>query len=159
MEEWRDIAGYEGLYQVSNLGRVRSLNYRQTKRRKILKSLNKEYKSVGLYKDNKSKMLAIHRLVAEAFIPNIDNLPCVNHIDKDKHNNNANNLEWCTCQYNTQYSKAIPVIQYDLQDNYIQEFVSSAEAQRKTKIGRNHICECCKGKRKTAGGYVWRYKD
>lgn len=99
-EEWRDIKSYEGIYQVSNLGRVRSLNYRRTGKKKIIQPiiLASGYVVVNLYKNNKHSMQYIHRLVAEAFIVNKSNE--VNHIDEDKSNNNANNLEWCTREYN-----------------------------------------------------------
>ena len=105
MEEWRDIKGYEGLYQVSSLGRVKSLkdshdNYRE----KILKPGNvRGYLHVNLYKDTKRKTYRIHRLVAEAFISNPNNYEEVNHKDEDKTNNCVSNLEWCTREYNMSY--------------------------------------------------------
>ena len=105
-EEWRDIKGYEGKYQVSNLGRVRSLidshgNYRE----KILNYSPKKdgYIQVSLCKKGKSKDFKLHRLVAEAFIPNSNNLSCINHKDEDKTNNCVSNLEWCNYSYNTNY--------------------------------------------------------
>jgi len=111
IEEWKDIKGYEGYYQVSNLGRVRSMP-RTIHRKKfgnvyvkchILKSTESfGYKYVSLCKGSQ-KRLRIHRLVAEAFIPNPDNLPQVNHKDEDKSNNRADNLEWCTQEYNQSY--------------------------------------------------------
>lgn len=103
-EVWRDIKDYEGLYQVSNLGDVRSLNYNQTGEIKVLKQGNaKGYKRVGLFKNGKTKQYSVHRLVALAFISNPDDLPMVNHKDEDKTNNNVNNLEWCTHEYNMSY--------------------------------------------------------
>ena len=95
-EIWRDIKDYEGLYKVSNFGRVKSLNYRNTGREKILQ-LNKTkngYIRVCLWKDGKTKAFLVHRLVALAFIDNIDLKPCVNHIDEDKTNNSVENLEF-----------------------------------------------------------------
>ena len=104
-EMWKDIPGYERLYQVSNLGNVRSLNYNRTGEIKLLKqSTNKhEYKLVSLCKNGKTKTCKVHRLVAIAFIPNPNNLPIINHKDEDKTNNNVNNLEWCTYEYNVNY--------------------------------------------------------
>ena len=111
-EKWRDIVGYEGLYQVSNLGRVRRLhNGRRHLSPTILKprpiSGNRgltKYLSVNPCKNAKSRNLQVHRLVAEAFIPNPDNKPVVNHIDGDPSNNRAENLEWCTQQENGLHS-------------------------------------------------------
>ena len=102
---WKDIPGYEGLYQVSNTGQVRSLNYRQTGKTKILKQHTDKngYKKVGLSKNGKVKTYAVHRLVAKAFISNPNNLPYVNHKDENPSNNAVWNLEWCDCSYNTSY--------------------------------------------------------
>ena len=98
-EEWRDIKGYEGLYQISNLGRVHSYYKRDILEPKE----DKGYLRVGLYKNGKRKPYSIHRLVAEAFIPNPNNYPQVNHKDEDKSNNRVSNLEWCTAKYNINY--------------------------------------------------------
>mgnify|MGYP002679946246 CR=1 FL=1 len=103
-EVWKDIKGYEGLYQVSNLGRVRSLNYGRSGETKLLKQgTTNGYKRVFLYKNGKGKNYFVHRLVAMAFIPNPNNLPIINHKDEDSSNNNVNNLEWCTQEYNLNY--------------------------------------------------------
>ena len=106
MEEiWKDIDGYDGEYQVSNLGNVRSLNYMRRKETRELSKKNiKGYPYVILYKNTKIQRKRIHRLVAEAFIPNPNNLPEVNHKDENKANNRVDNLEWCTHQYNFQYT-------------------------------------------------------
>lgn len=108
-EEWRDIDGYEDLYQVSNMGRVLSLKFNHTENNpKILKPIELlGYLVVNLYKDGKMKSFKIHRLVAKAFIPNPDNLPEVNHKDENKFNNVVDNLEWCTTKYNINYGTAI----------------------------------------------------
>lgn len=98
-EIWKDIAGYEGLYQVSNLGNVKS-------KRKILKPIDGEYKKVGLSKNGIQNTLYIHRLVANAFLENSNNYTHINHKDENKHNNNVNNLEWCTNKYNINYGNA-----------------------------------------------------
>lgn len=163
-EIWKDITGYEGLYQVSNLGRVKSLfgwnGKEYYKRDKILKPFfQKDYLRVSLFKKTKGSKYLVHRLVAETFISNPDNLPEVNHKDENPRNCEVSNLEWCTRIYNIQYSKSCPVDQYNLKGDYIQSFLCMNEAERQSKINHTHICQCCKGKRKTAGGYVWRYKD
>ena len=106
MEEiWKDIKGYKGKYQVSNLGRVKSLNYRNTGKEKILSpgKYSGEYLQVMLYKDGKLKKHSIHRLVALAFIPNSNNYPIINHKDENPSNNRVDNLEWCTYKYNSNY--------------------------------------------------------
>ena len=104
MEEWRDIKGFEGKYMVSNLGRVKSLNYRRTGKEKILKAYpNKDdygYLKVSLYKDGKVRYPLVHVLVATAFLENPDNLPEVNHKDENSKNNCAENLEYCRWLYN-----------------------------------------------------------
>lgn len=110
MEEiWKDIKGYEGKYQVSNLGNVRSLNYRGSGKVKLLRQTSdkKGYKRMSLYKNGKMKTCRVHRLVAIAFLPNPNNYKEVNHKDEDKSNNNVNNLEWCTREYNINYGTAM----------------------------------------------------
>ena len=107
-EIWKDIPGYEGLYQISNLGNVKSLPRKVNKRKceeiiKVPTISNKGYYRISLCKNGKIKYYAIHRLVAEAFISNHNNLPCVNHKDCNKQNNNVDNLEWCTYSYNNMY--------------------------------------------------------
>jgi hypothetical protein len=165
MEEWRDIPDYEGLYQVSNWGRVKSLMYwsnsqkKYYSRERILSPRNngKGYYYVCLYKNGKSKNFRINRLVAQSFIPNPDNLPEVNHIDEDKKNNKANNLHWCTSLFNVKYSQARKILQYDKQGTFIKEWESIADARRILKI--YNIESCCQKKRKTAGNFIWRYAN
>ena len=107
-EVWKDIKGYEGLYQINNFGKVKSLKKyagRSFRKEKILKEyIDKDgYIKVILCKNNKTRFLSIHRLLAEAFIPNPNNFPQINHKDEDKSNNSLENLEWCTCKYNINY--------------------------------------------------------
>lgn len=105
IEIWKDIPGYEGKYQVSNRGEVKSLNYRGSGELKLLKQNTDKngYKQVSLYKNGKRKNHFVHRLVAMAFLPNPNNLSIVNHKDENPSNNNVNNLEWCTQEYNLNY--------------------------------------------------------
>lgn len=166
MEIWKDIKGYEGLYQVSNLGRVKSLNYRRTKKEKILKTKESKdgYLRVTLSNNKDNKIYFIHRLVAQTFLCNPYNHKEVNHKDENKRNNYVDNLEWCTRKYNINYGKRTlktqkRIIQYDRKGNFIKEWNSISECDNKLNIAHQSICACCKGKRKTAGGYVWRYKD
>ena len=182
MEEWRDVVGYEGEYQVSNLGNVRSMTKKvrtkndvyATKKGKILAQTKraKGYLCVNLSSHGKSKCVEIQRLVANAFIPNPHGYPCVNHKDENKENNNVDNLEWCTYSYNNAYgecrkkaalsrlngklSKA--VCQYDMEMNFICEFPSLAEVKRQLGYDAAKISLCACGKRKTAYGYLWKYK-
>lgn len=107
-EIWKDIPGYEGKYQVSNKGRVKSLNFNRTGKEAILKAKNHVgYPRVILWKGGKRHEICVHRLVAEAFLPNPDNKQFVNHIDGDRRNNNVENLEWCTPQENAIHSVTV----------------------------------------------------
>ena len=179
MEIWKDIAGYEGLYQVSNLGRVKSLSRRDRLNRviqeKILKPRsNKDgYLIVDLYKEGKRKTYKVHRLVAQAFIPNPDNKSQVNHRDEDKTNNKVENLEWMTCKENINYGthnermaksqtndkkRSKPIYGINVKTNEKIEFPSTAEAGR-SGFYQSGIVYCLKGKRKTHKGYKWYYKE
>ena len=164
-EIWKDIKGYENLYQISNLGRVRN-----NKSKKILKICTNKYGYMVCCLHNKKQQIKkVHRLVAEAFIPNPQKLPQVNHKDENKTNNNVNNLEWCSNKYNCNYGtrgerigkKLSMVLKKKIvqkQDNKIIKIWDSAkEAEEQTKIKRSDICRCCKGIRKKAGGYSWEY--
>ena len=178
-EIWKDIKGYEGLYQVSNLGRVKSFPRRGThvKEIHILKPAKdgKGYYMVHLSKNNKKHMKRIHRLVAETFIPNPNNLPQVNHIDGNKANNISSNLEFCTNEYNMQqawklglrddvykkgkdHQRSVVVNQFDLQGNFIKKWYCVRDIERQLGFDNRNICACCRKKRPTAYGYKWEYE-
>ena len=171
-ELWKDVKDYEGLYQVSTLGRVRSLDkYVNTKNRNVDKVLKPAYDKNGylrvyLYKNGKGTYFRVHRLVAKTFIPNPLNLPVINHKDEVKDNNHPYNLEWCTDEYNKNYGTAIKrsaekrskkVYQYDMQGNLIKEWSSVAETGR-NGYEANVISACCLGKGKTHQNFIWSYK-
>lgn len=163
MEVWKDIPGFEN-YQISNYGNVKSLNYGRTGKPKLLKPTvsGKGYLQVRLSKSGKPNALLVHRLVAMAFVQNLNNRKQINHKDENKFNNNADNLEWCDNQYNNTYNGkynkiAKPVIQRSKAGNEIARYKSIREAERKTGIKNITITRCCKGVYKTAGGYVWEY--
>lgn len=160
-EIWKPVKGFEGLYEVSNLGRVR--------RNRILKPHNTgRYLQACLCKNGKQSHVLIHRLVAEAFVENPNNLPEVNHKDEDIFNNAASNLEWMSRSENLQYgtrnarigeakSKAVKAFQDD--GTFVGEYKSISEAALKTGLAPINICRCCKGIYKHSGGLVWRYAE
>lgn len=171
IEEWKDIRGYEGRYQVSNLGRVRSLP-RKTKTgfRKgmiLVPMIDKfGYSLVNLSR----KSYKVHRLVAETFIENPQGLKCVNHKDENKTNNCVNNLEWCSYGYNNNYgtrgdrisknsTRKRKIVQYTLGGQEVRRWDSIAEATKYYKVGRTVICACCNRRQHTSCGYVWRYEN
>ena len=167
-EEWRDIKRYEGYYQVSNTGKVKSLERTVRCARgykivpeKILEGYDNGngYLYVKLCKEGKKKQYRINRLVAQAFLDNPNNLPEVNHKDEDKANNCVENLEWCTKQYNIEYSRAKAVIGISKVSGLILEFPSAMEAERQTGISNKHISACLKGRRKSAKGFYWHYAE
>ena len=139
MEEiWKDIEGYEGYYQVSNLGRVKSLGFDKWHKGKVLKQSfdgKGNYLFVGLHKNGKTKQRNVHRLVAETFIPNPDNLPCVNHINEVKTDNRAINLEWCTIEYNSNYGNAKKNMIDSRRKNNDQEEINRKIKETKRKNG------------------------
>lgn len=165
-EIFREIDGFPD-YEVSNLGRVCSFKGRYPR---ILKPRKNRcgYLYVILYTGGKGVRKTIHRLVAEAFVPNPENKPEVNHIDEDKKNNVAENLEWVTRRENNNHgtrNKKVAmrlgkaVVQYTTNGVFIAEYPSTREAERVTGIAYQSICSVCQGKRKTAGGYEWCYEE
>lgn len=170
-EIWKDIKGYEGRYQVSNRGNVKSLNYNHTGKIKNLKfrkpNTYNQYMTIELCKNNKKEVFFIHRLVAEAFIPNPRKMPVVNHIDGNKTNNKSDNLEWCSYSSNVRHAydtrlikqKNRAVNQYSLDGKYIKSWNGVREVQRNLGYSSGALCDCCKGRQKTAYGYVWKYAN
>lgn len=184
-EIWKDIIGFEGWYQVSNLGRVRSLDrdiiFDNGKSKTAKMRLNGKvlsitrqtqgYSQVGLSKHNLRKSYRLNRLVANAFIPNPENKPEVNHIDGDKKNNRVDNLEWVTGKENIQHAiktglvdrrnRRKAVLQIDMEGKIVAEFDSIKSAAKNTGIQNGTICAVCKGYKHahTAGGFYWMYKD
>lgn len=156
-ETWKAIVRYEGIYEVSDRGRVRSLKYGKAKILTPWKTCD-GYLAVKLYKDGKLKTVTVHRLVAEAFIPNPNNLETVNHKDEVKTNNDASNLEWMTRADNKRYSANKPVQMFDKSTGELLAiYPSTIEAERVTGIAHESIVNCCNGKYKSAGGFVWRH--
>lgn len=178
MEIWKEIEGFDGKYQISNKGNVKSLS--KWKNGENLKpGINKSgYKYVNLVKDGRNKIvdMRIHRLVAKYFIPNPEKLPEVNHIDGNKLNNNVENLQWCSREYNIRHAfdnglilkrfgnknpNSKVVLQKDKNGNIIKEWQSVGEIHRIMNYSINSIVCCCNKKPKyhTAYGYIWEYKD
>ena len=176
-EIWKDISGYKGLYMVSNFGRVKSLpkqsnNKRYITEEKILSprvcGSQREYLSVALVSNNGTKQYKIHRLVADAFIPNPNGYKEINHKDENKGNNCVDNLEWCTRSYNINYGTGIAkrkqgvikgVAAYDVFGNIIEEFNSIVEASAFAKVDASNISRACRKVSRMSGDYFWRYKN
>lgn len=164
-EIWKDICGYEGIYQVSSFGNVKSVN----RKKQILLKLNKNkegYYRVGLSKNKKRKWFSVHKLVAMAFLENVENFPCINHKDENKLNNQVDNLEWCSYKYNNNYgmrkekaakSKQKSVSQYNKDGEFVKRYDSIISASQLTGISKCSICSCAKNKLKSAGGFLWEY--
>lgn len=174
-EIWKDIKGFEGLYQVSSFGRIRSFKTSTKlgygKKWHILNPtvLNTGYESVTLYKSKtEKKRQLVHRLVAENFIPNNNNYPCVNHKDENKRNNQVDNLEWCTYQYNNAYgtaririrrTKSKPIGQYAISGELLATYASAKVASILLNCSATAIKDCCNNKYDHSMGYIWRFID
>lgn len=167
-EIWKPIKGYEGLYEISNQGRVKSLK-RNTARTKILKLHDtKRYLQIELSKNGITEYKSVHRLVAEAFVPNPNNLPEVNHKDENKKNNFVGNLEWISRHDNLLYGTRIKRISekkrtavnaFDKNGNLIASYKSIKEAAEKNKLAPINISRCCREIYKSSGGLIWRFAD
>ena len=174
-EIWKDIKGYEGYYQVSNLGNVKGIDRIITS--KTGKKINRKgqmmkqkldrhgYPVVHLRRDGVvSKYLKVHRLVAIAFIPNPNNYPIIKHKDENPLNSNCDNLEWCDYTYNNNYgtrnfklslTKSKPIFQYSLKGEFIKRFDSLMDI-RKHGFNSSAVLNCCNGTSKTSQGYIWK---
>lgn len=166
MEIWKDIEGYEGLYKVSNLGRVKSLNYNHTGKEKILRPKKERngYLRVNLYKNGKNKMFTVHRLVAEAFLENPDNLPQINHKNEIKTDNSVNNLEFCTSHYNMTYKDKHLRIAKKVgcfRDGKLIKIYPSLHSVELDGFYECSVCRCCLNRYgyKSSGGFQWNYLE
>lgn len=180
IEVWKDIPEYEGLYQVSNFGRIKSLE-RERKmnipchdiavvHERILKPSisGSGYEKVVLSKDATHKTIRVHKLVAQAFVSNPDDKSEINHKDGNKKNNRADNLEWVTSKENQNHAllfglrndklRRKTVNQYDLSGNFIRSWNGYVEIEQVLGIPRQRICACVKGRKKSAAGFVWRHE-
>ena len=171
-EIWKDIVGYEGLYQVSNTGKIRTLNLRCYLQEKSTQINNRGYLTVLISKNGKQKRKTVHRIVAETFIPNPNHFLQINHIDENKENNVVSNLEWCDSSHNNKcYALNHPnrkrtgkrcsrrVQQLSLNGMFIREWNNSREIFLETGMSDWSISQCCRGVWKTAYGYKWQYAN
>lgn len=168
-EIWRDIPNHEGLYQASNLGRIKSLKRPYGLKERILKQqLVCGYYQVRLCKNSIQKFYYVHRLVWIAFNGQIPEGLQVNHINEIKIDNRLENLNLMTCKENLNWgtrnersakSKSKAVLQFTLDGILVKEYASATQAERELGFDQGHICDCCNGKYKTAYGYIWRYKQ
>lgn len=161
VEIWKDIEGYEGLYQISSLGRVKSLyNSKEIIRKTRINKFGYPY--LNLSKNGKKKTFTVHRLVALAFLPNPDNLSQVNHIDEDKTNNRVENLEWCSAKYNANFGTRNMRGSFKRYKKIIcietgKIYLSLSEASKQTGFSQSALSSACTGRYKTSFGFHWRY--
>lgn len=165
-EIWKDIPDYEGLYQVSNLGKIRSC-----KNNKVRKQVKQKsgYMRIILTKNSKQKATSVHILVAKCFVKNQNNYRYVNHVDGDKTNNKANNLEWVTASQNMKHALetglikphpwSVKVSQYSLDGKLIKTWNRMADVARFLNCHHSQISDCCRGKQNTCKGYIWKYAE
>lgn len=174
-EVWKDVLGYEGLYQVSNLGRVKSLNYNKTKEEKVLQLQEYDYIRVQLWKNGNCKFKQVHRLEYEAFYGPIPEGMQVNHINENKHDNRLENLNLMTPKENINWgtgqerahkklinhpNTSRMIVQYSLDGKVIKDdWQSQKEIERVLGYYQRNISACCRGKLHTYKGFVWRYKE
>ena len=176
-EEWRDVVGYEGRYQISSMGRVKSLartfigkgGGEHLVKERVLKPCDngRGYLYIGLSDGTgEHKRHYIHRLVGEAFLPRAEGKDAINHKDEDKTNNNVWNLEWVShkenCNFGTRNERIAkanskPVAQYTKDGAFIKAWASAAEVKRQLGFNHSNIIQVAKGNRKTACGFIWKY--
>ena len=161
-QHWKDVTGYEGLYQVSINGIVRKVDGRI-----LSQCIRSNYKAVTLIKNKVEKLINVHRIVAITFLDNTNNLPQVNHKDECKLNNCVDNLEWCTAKYNLTYGNRIglvidkerkSVIQLNCDNKIINEYVG-VNATKEYGFTPQAVSECCRGRRSIHKGSYWRFKN
>lgn len=179
--KWKDIEGFEGIYQVSDSGMIRSLDRIDCAGRRLVGKIKKSvkdkdgYLQIRLSKDGITQTCKVHRLVAAAFIPNPFEFSQINHRDENKTNNAVDNLEWCNCKYNICYGTARdrakrntdyyghakkhkrPVTQMDVNGKIVKLWGGAVDASKTLGICGTMICKCCRGIQETAGDYIWRY--
>lgn len=174
-EIWKNVKGYEGIYQVNQNGQIKSVARIKSNGARPPKWCEESilveqtdrggYAKVLLSGIGKKKTMAVHRIVATAFIPNPNNYPCINHIDENKQNNSVSNLEWCTAKYNNNYgtkreraskTSSEDVVQFDLNGNVIKIWHGQALAAKTLGIWQGNISMCCRGKLNHTGGFVWK---
>ena len=162
MEEWADIPGYEGLYQITRGGRIRNV----TNGNNLLGNVNSHgYVVVSLTKNGRKKDCKVHRLLALTFLPNPNDYDCINHKNGNKLDNRLQNLEWCTKGYNNRHAREVlgvnteerPVCQLTLTGDFVALWVNEAQAARCLGISPVCIASCCEGRANTAAGFRWDY--